>query len=490
MARPVADHELMTDALAALPTEAQRAFFRLLLDAIIARAHLRGVEGFAAGWPSFVAVGPTKTGKSLLVLGAIKVLGIREPVVRSAPAETERSLWGRRYQTPKGWGFQPGRLLSYPLVVLEELDKAPRPLQRSCLKLLQGEVSVPAEDDVPVGIAPTVVALANADVSFLPDEYRRRSVVLDTGPLVPDLGQLHSDASQFMSALPAAAFELDDLSVIGALPLQVKERMLRLLEDGLNERGWRMVDERAIGYMVLGRYALMGGSIFARADEVVADYLSVAATVYETADSPSHEVELLPSHAERAEAIEAGESRARAQRAKERQDAITLGALKRKHLSTIESLLELIRDWPIDPPDILANIEGAWIAVADQLEAASSVDELREILEDASEKLETITLEVVRERSALVTSLNLPEHGTRDRMLSGCLCDKCERLRVAAPEPVDLTAYLHGSVERFFTGCGCRKCLDAAIAAGGESAVIQGIRAGRQARRSRSMWAI
>lgn len=55
-------------ALAALPTAAHRAFLRLLLDAVVARRHRR--HAYPSGWPSFVAVGPTKTGKNLLVAGA------------------------------------------------------------------------------------------------------------------------------------------------------------------------------------------------------------------------------------------------------------------------------------------------------------------------------------------------------------------------------------------------------------------------------------
>ena len=60
--------------------------------------------------------------------------------MRSVPAETERSLYGRRHQLPGESALRPSPLLGEPLLALDELDKAPREVQRACLKLLQGSV--------------------------------------------------------------------------------------------------------------------------------------------------------------------------------------------------------------------------------------------------------------------------------------------------------------------------------------------------------------
>jgi hypothetical protein len=85
------------DALAHLPTKPHRAFFRLLADGIVARHHL--CEEEPSAWPSFIAIGETGTGKSLLGFGACTMFDFDPPrTILSASGETERSFWGRRYQ--------------------------------------------------------------------------------------------------------------------------------------------------------------------------------------------------------------------------------------------------------------------------------------------------------------------------------------------------------------------------------------------------------
>jgi MoxR-like ATPase len=99
--------------------------------------------------------------------------------ILSAPAETERSFWGRRYQVQGGtWRLRPSPVLSYPLLVLDELDKASPATQRAALKLLQGETRVLGEEGELVEVAPVVLVLSNSALDLIPPEYRRRCVVL------------------------------------------------------------------------------------------------------------------------------------------------------------------------------------------------------------------------------------------------------------------------------------------------------------------------
>ena len=245
-------------ALDALPTAAHRAFLRLLLDAVVARRHRR--HAYPSGWPSFAACGPIKTGKSLLVAWACLLIGADPArVVRSVPAETERSLYGRRHQLPGGaWALRPSPLLGEPLLALDELDKAPRDVQRACLKLLQGEARIGGEEGEIIEVAPVVVVLANGFPGQLPPEYRRCSVVLDTSGLVAELGNIYAAAGTFLEAIPAG-FDLDVLAVpVGALAVPVVDQMAAALRSGLSEAGWRLCDERALAHLVPGRVALSG----------------------------------------------------------------------------------------------------------------------------------------------------------------------------------------------------------------------------------------
>ena len=136
----------LESALARLYTPAHRATFRLLVDAVIARHHLRRV--YESSWPSFVLTGETKSGKSLLTIGACRLFGLDDGLlIRSVPSETERSMWGRRIQLPGGrWSLRRSPVLDFPILGMDELDKAPKATQRACLKSLQGLTSVPGEE--------------------------------------------------------------------------------------------------------------------------------------------------------------------------------------------------------------------------------------------------------------------------------------------------------------------------------------------------------
>ncbi len=50
--------------------------------------------------------------------------------------------------------FTPARVLGFPIVAWDELDKAPREVQRVVLRMLQGDVAVAGEGDELVTVRP------------------------------------------------------------------------------------------------------------------------------------------------------------------------------------------------------------------------------------------------------------------------------------------------------------------------------------------------
>ncbi|MGH9068208.1 MAG: helix-turn-helix domain-containing protein, partial [Acidimicrobiales bacterium] len=305
-----------------LPTPAHRAFLRLILDAVVGRHHLRAST--TSGWPGFIAVGPTKSAKSLLALGALRVLGL-DPArhLRSTPAETERSLWGRRQQAAGGaWSVRPAWVLGRPLLALDEWDKAAYPVQRASLKLLQGEALVPGEAGELVEVSPTVMVLGNGRAEDLPPEYRRRSVVLDTTGLVMPT-DLHRRAQAFLDLLPV--LDLDALAPPAThCAEEVIDAMVEALRAALSPAGWAMADERGLALMTLGRTAWSGALQLEAAMTVADDYVTVAETVGETARPVPVGASVLPSAEARRKADATAQARQRARRDADRAEKLAL----------------------------------------------------------------------------------------------------------------------------------------------------------------------
>ena len=272
----------LESALAHLYTPAHKATFRLLVDAVIARHHLRRV--YESSWPSFVLTGQTKSGKSLLTVGACRLFGLDDGLlIRSVPSETERSMWGRRIQVPGGqWSLRRSPVLDFPILGMDELDKAPKATQRACLKSLQGLTSVPGEEaGEKVEVAPVCVVSTNGWPSIIPEEYRRRSVVLDTRSLEDELPADRAGPAQaFLDALPR--WDLETLLPPDWPLPPIVTQVVDAILPGLNEDGQRLYDERSLALLALGRTAWTGFELDRAVDGVVGDYLDTADSVFET----------------------------------------------------------------------------------------------------------------------------------------------------------------------------------------------------------------
>jgi hypothetical protein len=271
-------------ALTHLYTDPHRAFFRLLVDDLIARRHLR--TQIETGWPSHIALSQTKSGKSIMGIGACDLFGWSYRRLRFVPDETEKSMWGRRVQhSGSRWSFEPSRAIRQPFLIMDELDKAPRAVQQAASKALQGDTLISTEDaDEDVEIFPVVLVTSNGRWTDTPEEYRRRSIVLDTRPLeahLPD--DRATPAQRFRETLPR--WEIDAIHPPDWPHSQIIEAVIPTVLPGLNDDGRRLYDERGLPLLVLGRAALTGLDLEHSVQAVVGDSLDCAATVGE---SPHH----------------------------------------------------------------------------------------------------------------------------------------------------------------------------------------------------------
>lgn len=438
----------LAEAIGHLPTAAHRATFRLLLDAVVARHHLRGRH--PAGWPSFVLGGPSKSAKTLLAVGACKAIGADPALaIRLAPRETEASLWGRRAQGPGGrWSLAPSDVLSYPFLAVDELDKVAAPVVRSVYRLLQGDALVAGEGGQLVEVRPTTMVIGNAAPAELVHEaYLRRSVVLDTGPLAAELGEVHTAARAFLGALPVL-----DLAVLrppaDELPEDVTADLLGALRAGLSEAGWRSCDERALSLLALGRATLAGTiDLRAAALAVAGDYLDSAATVGEVAAPPGREL-ALPDAAIRRQAAE---DQAAAEVARRQHVRAVARELAARQAAVVDELEQARPDPALVPAGQRQHavmIGGALDAMANQLGATKTLEELAELLAEAGALVEQGRALCAWERRAEPVVVEVGDEDDEDQDEGGWDDDGWEdepAAELPAPRTPDLAAVLGGA---------------------------------------------
>lgn len=186
-AAPVSAGAVVDEALdlwASLGMYAHRAFLELLLSAVIGRHHIG--EGKPDRHLAFVAVGESGTGKSALAQMACTVLGL-DPVDHElyVPAQAPGSVIGRRVRADGGFGWEPAPVAGRPLVLFDEFDKADEAVRKALLPYLDGRVLVQFEGER-CRLCPTPMLAGNPPragerLGHIRAEFRRRSVLLDTG---------------------------------------------------------------------------------------------------------------------------------------------------------------------------------------------------------------------------------------------------------------------------------------------------------------------
>ncbi len=281
LARRRPDAGLLDEALSMWPYR-HRAFLELLLSAVVARHHLVDVRGPHLG--GFMAIGATGTGKSSMGRVACHLLGL-DPVDHTllVPEQTEGSVRGRRELTAEGWSFSPAPATSLPLVIFDEFDKADESVRRAVFPYFHGEVDVSWEGRrfryLPVPLIAANPARGDR-YGHLKDEYRRRSVVLDTGETRAAVPGLDENLRAFYDDERwRGLLRLDALAPPAAeLPAGFRNMMSTLRHVLLPEGVDLFCGPRALELAALGRAGLLGAdSDSAWADAVVAtahDYVA------------------------------------------------------------------------------------------------------------------------------------------------------------------------------------------------------------------------
>lgn len=277
----------LSAAVELLPTEAHKAFARLLVSAVIARHHL--LADYPDGWCGFVTLGPTGTGKTTLAHFVCDAFGLDHVrAIRLVATETPAALLGSRFQEEGGRrGFDPSPLLAEPFLCLDELDKAKAESKAAALKLLQGDAAAELEGHR-FEVRPTVMVCLNARpdqlAGLVGEAYVRRSVVLDTTPLKPLLDGVATVVRRLRRPGTVPRLELSRLAPpIRELPEERWQQLNAILAAELVPAGRALVDVEALSRCALGRASLIGGGDLKLAVAATAfDYLTTAATLDHT----------------------------------------------------------------------------------------------------------------------------------------------------------------------------------------------------------------
>ena len=266
-----------------------RALLELMVSAVPARHHL----GASRPEPhlGFFGVGETATGKGAMGGLVCHLYGF-DPVAATVhvPAETAGSLLGRREAVEGAdesdrWRFVPGPATRLPFVLLDEFDKADAATRRAVWPYLDGRLRVQAEGRVHE-LLPTPLLTANPPkgdrYGDVPQEYRRRCVVLDTGFMRGRGRELERMLTAFYNG-PVSGERLALESLVPPSVLHPDAiAWLDTVADALTDAGREeFPGVRALELATLGRCALLGPD----ADHVGAAiqtgiaYLTATATV-------------------------------------------------------------------------------------------------------------------------------------------------------------------------------------------------------------------
>lgn len=270
------------DLWAGLGLYAHRAFLELLLSAVVGRHHI------GAGKPdrhlAFVAVGESGTGKSALAQMACSVLGL-DPVDHElyVPAQAPGAVIGRRVRAEGGYAWEPAPIAGRPLALFDEFDKADEPVRKALMPYLDGRVLTQFEGER-CYLSPTPVLAANPPrtgdrLGHIRAEFRRRSVLLDTGYAAHRGVELERSLHDFYDQ-PRPHLDLEQLRPPAVVPRAVRD-LLGSLGHALTPAGQAAKPpQAALEAAVLGRAALAGDNseegLLLAALSVSVAYLTVA----------------------------------------------------------------------------------------------------------------------------------------------------------------------------------------------------------------------
>lgn len=298
-----------------LPCEEYRSFVRLAVGAVVARHHL--LSSTDAGWPSFIALGPTRLGKTEVLARAVCVaLGLRlVDHTAMLAGRSRRQILGRSVQRQgRRWEFEPSASLGRPVVVYDEIHEATGDAAAAWRDLAHGASTVEPEDGHRVEVRPVLISLGNlsAGVSLvggygggpvpIPANLARRGVVLDVRAVAGIRSRVPAAAAAVVGIeRTVRPVPLSRLRPVDELPASARG-LLGSVEELLTSAGAESFDVRALTLVALGVAAFMppGWSPeergHAAAAVVALDYLTVTSTC------PG---QVVPGWADRAEPVRA-----------------------------------------------------------------------------------------------------------------------------------------------------------------------------------------
>src|SRR6266536_38815 len=279
------------DATAAGWPYAHRAFLDLLCSQMVARHHL--ADSRTARHLGFMAIGETGTGKTAMGELACHLFGLDFKAVRRILyRETAGSLLGRREPEPGGgWRLEPSEAAGLPLLLVDEFDEGEDAVRRVAWGFFQGETAVRHEGQL-WNIRPVPMLAANPPQAgdryrLLRPEYRRRSVVLDTGYMRGRSHEIEDMLTGYYQAARPGALSLDRLTLPAARLDDRGRAVLRSVRHVLTEAGREeFPGVEAIELVTLGRLALMGSD-----DHALAAFATTLAYLQVTATVPGQVVE-------------------------------------------------------------------------------------------------------------------------------------------------------------------------------------------------------
>ncbi len=271
----------VTAVLAKLPPW-HAAMIRLGVGAAITRRAL--AAEYPGNWPTLIALGRTKTGKTLIGWVVCRILGLDPTAqIRLLSFETAGSVGIRRTQRAGGdFEAKLASLLRAPFVVFDELDKAPAEVRRAVGAVLLGQ-SVVEVEGTRLEVRATPMVTLNDDrerAQLLSEAHVRRAVVLNTR--APALREATRDLDKAAHELERSAIQAlpEDLAPPAAqLPAPARDLLRAVLVASLTELGWERADVEPLARIALGYWSLdpAGGPELAAA-RVALDYLLCTST--------------------------------------------------------------------------------------------------------------------------------------------------------------------------------------------------------------------
>ena len=233
---PKLTHPKLRKLINMLPLEQYRAFFRLVLDAVVGKAHL--LSYFDSGWPTPIAFGPTQTLKTTLAEIICYLLGLNlSKNIYLVPTAAPRELSLRHERTSEGFKAVPSSYFHEIFVTLDECNDPPsQGVKNSIFFFLDDRREFPVEDKL---VTKKCCALLTFNMEAglgglrafgIKNSHIRRSIPLDTSSLRGRLNKPTSVARKLRKYLSSPSGPRLDIHALRPRITKLPDKYHSLLE--------------------------------------------------------------------------------------------------------------------------------------------------------------------------------------------------------------------------------------------------------------------